>query len=57
MSILHDSLKEANKKIEEKDVVIEELKSQCEIVTSKIKQDWQNCYEDKLLEIQTLNVF
>lgn len=56
VSILHESLKEANKKIEQKNEVIEELKNECEKVTSQICQNWKECLDEKLSEIQSLKV-
>lgn len=56
LSILTESLREANKKIDEKDLVIEELKTQCEIVTSEIKNEWKFCLDEKLIEIEALKV-
>lgn len=57
MSFLHESLKDANKKIDEKNIYIEELKSQCEIVTTQISQNWKDCLDDKIAEIYSLKVF
>ncbi len=57
VSILSESLREANKKIEEKNQFIEDLKSQCEIVTEKIGSEWKECMEERLLEIHALKVF
>ena len=54
---MHVSLREANQIIDEKNIEIEAIKTQCEIVSSKISQNWKECLDEKLLEIQALKVF
>ncbi|RNA22179.1 hypothetical protein BpHYR1_043057 [Brachionus plicatilis] len=56
VSFLHESLKEVNSRLNEKDLYIEELKSQCERITSQISQNWRECFDEKLLEINSLKM-
>ena len=56
MSILQVSLRQANQEIDEKNNIIEEIKAQCVTVTTQLGEDWKLCYDEKLLEINVLQV-
>ena len=56
ISVLSESLKFANKKIEERDFIIEDIKSQCEVVASEIRRNWKECFDEKISEIVFLKV-
>jgi hypothetical protein len=40
----------ATERLEKKEMQIEEIKNQCEAVTSKIREDWKKAFDEKVVE-------